>query len=96
MTKAGNTSLVEDAAKGSAFTWMHTGGRNDLMQRSLAADAMSVSARAAERCNVFREVTYPHIVKANDEPARLERVPRVRVSQIVMDYLVHGWSADEV
>jgi hypothetical protein len=42
------------------------------------------------------EVTYPHIVKTNGESARLERVPRVRVSQIVMDYLVHGWSPDEM
>ena len=41
-------------------------------------------------------LTYPHIVKANGEPARLERVPRVRVAQIVMDYLAHGWSPDEM
>ena len=38
----------------------------------------------------------PHVVKASGEPARLERVPRVRVAQIVMDYLVHGWSPDEM
>src|SRR5947199_10641078 len=48
------------------------------------------------RSNVSVEVTYPHIVKANGEPARLERVPRVRVAQIVMDYLAHGWSPDEM
>ena len=41
-------------------------------------------------------VTYLHIVKSNGEPARLERVPRVRVAQIVVDYLVHGWSRDEM
>ena len=41
-------------------------------------------------------IVYPHIVKQNAEPARLERHPRVRVAQIVMDYLAYGWSADEI
>lgn len=41
-------------------------------------------------------VTYPHIVKSGAEPARLARVPRVRVAQIVMDYLDRGWSPDEI
>jgi uncharacterized protein (DUF433 family) len=41
-------------------------------------------------------VTYPHILKANDQPACLERLPRIRVSQIVIDYLNNGWSADEM
>ena len=42
------------------------------------------------------ELTYPHIEKPQDEPAWLQRVPRIRVAQIVMDYLAHGWSADEM
>jgi uncharacterized protein (DUF433 family) len=42
------------------------------------------------------EVTYPHIEKTNGEPAHLQRLPRIRVSQIVIDYLNHGWSADEI
>jgi hypothetical protein len=42
------------------------------------------------------ELTYPHIKKLDAEPARLERIPRVRVAQIVMDYLGHGWSPDEM
>ena len=42
------------------------------------------------------EVTYPHIEKSEDHPARLRRMPRVRVAQIVMDYLAHGWSVDEM
>jgi uncharacterized protein (DUF433 family) len=42
------------------------------------------------------EVTYPHIEKPDSAPARLQRVPRVRVAQIVMDYLAHGWSAEEM
>ena len=41
------------------------------------------------------EVAYPHIEKCTGEPACLQRVPRVRVAQIVMDYLAHGWSPDE-
>src|SRR5436190_9734795 len=40
--------------------------------------------------------TYPHIVKQDGEPARLQRVPRIRVAQIVMDYLAYGWSPDEM
>ena len=42
------------------------------------------------------EVSYPHIVKSPGEPARLERHRRTRVAQIAMDYLGHGWSADEI
>src|SRR5438270_11907346 len=40
--------------------------------------------------------TYPHIEKIGGDPARLERLPRIRVAQIVIDYLNHGWSADEI
>ncbi len=39
---------------------------------------------------------YPHIEKQDGQPARLSRVPRVRVAQLVMDYLAHGWSVDEM
>src|SRR5215469_17557173 len=42
------------------------------------------------------KLAYPHIQKDACESARLSRVPRVRVAQIVMDYLTHGWSADEI
>ncbi len=41
-------------------------------------------------------LTYPHIEKPAREPARLERIPRIRVAQIVMDYLAYGWSPDEM
>jgi uncharacterized protein (DUF433 family) len=41
-------------------------------------------------------VTYPHIVKIEGSPARLERMPRIRVAQIVMNYLDHGMSVDEI
>lgn len=41
------------------------------------------------------QVTYPHIT-SDSEPAHLQRLPRIRVAQIVMDYLVHGWSAEEM
>lgn len=39
---------------------------------------------------------YPHITLDGDQPARLERLPRIRVVQIVMDQLAHGWSVDEM
>ena len=42
------------------------------------------------------DLTYPHIEKQEDQPARLRRTPRVRVAQIVMDYLAYGWSAEEM
>ncbi len=42
------------------------------------------------------ELAYPHIEEAPGEPARLRRVPRVRVAQIAMDYLAYGWSAEEM
>src|SRR5436853_6849978 len=42
------------------------------------------------------EVSYPHIEKLESSPARLRRLPRIRVAQIVIDYLNHGWSADEI
>jgi hypothetical protein len=41
-------------------------------------------------------LSYPHVTKAEGEPARLSRIPRIRVAQIVMDLLAHGWSVDEM
>lgn len=37
-----------------------------------------------------------HVEKVDGHPARLARLPRIRVAQIVMDYLAHGWSPDEM
>ena len=42
------------------------------------------------------ELSYPHIEKLPNQSAHLGRVPRVRVAQIVVDYLAYGWSADEM
>lgn len=42
------------------------------------------------------EITYPHIEKIGCDPARLKRLPRIRVAQIAADYLAYGWSADEM
>ncbi len=42
------------------------------------------------------DLTYPHIEKLIGSPARLERQPRIRVAQIVMDYLAHAWTPDEM
>ena len=41
-------------------------------------------------------VAYPHMEKPDSQPARLLRVPRTRVAQIVMDYLAHAWSPEEI
>lgn len=41
-------------------------------------------------------LSYPHIEKLDDQPARLQRVSRTRVAQIVMDYLAYGWSVEEI
>jgi Protein of unknown function (DUF433) len=46
--------------------------------------------------NMANAIAYPHIIKEDNKPARLESHPRVRVAQIVMDYLAYGWSADEI
>jgi uncharacterized protein (DUF433 family) len=42
------------------------------------------------------ELSYPHIIKRPDEPARLEGHARTRVAMIVADYLWRGWSAEEI
>ncbi len=39
---------------------------------------------------------YSHIEKVAGQPARLQRIPRVRVAQIVLDYLAYGWSVEEM
>jgi hypothetical protein len=39
---------------------------------------------------------YPHILEENDQSPRLERWPRVRVAQIVMDHLGYAWSAEDI
>src|SRR4051794_25094157 len=41
-------------------------------------------------------IGYPHVAKDDGQPARLERLPRIRVAQVVMDYLAHGWSPEEM
>jgi hypothetical protein len=42
------------------------------------------------------ELTYPHIEKPDNQPAYLRSHPRIRVAQIVMDYLAYGWSVEEM
>lgn len=41
-------------------------------------------------------LSYPHIEKSGDRPARLQRLPRIRVAQIIMDYFAYGWSVEEM
>ncbi|HEV3448775.1 MAG TPA: hypothetical protein VG099_29330 [Gemmataceae bacterium] len=40
--------------------------------------------------------SYPHMVKENGEPARLQRQPRTRVAMLVMDYLGRGLGAADM
>ncbi|MGD1700930.1 hypothetical protein [Dapis sp. BLCC M229] len=35
------------------------------------------------------KINYPHIKIEENQPPRLQRIPRVRVAQIVMDYLAY-------
>ena len=42
------------------------------------------------------ETAYPHIAKPTGGTAHLDRLPRIRVAQIAMDYLFQGWSPDEI
>jgi uncharacterized protein (DUF433 family) len=42
------------------------------------------------------DTAYAHIEKIDGQPARLRRMPRVGVAQIVMDYLAYGWSVEEM
>jgi uncharacterized protein (DUF433 family) len=46
--------------------------------------------------NMSTATAYPHIVKENGQPARLEKHPRTRVAMIVTDYVAYGWSVDEM
>ena len=39
---------------------------------------------------------YPHIEEVAGQPARLRRIPRIRVAQIAMDHLAYGWSVEEM
>jgi len=39
---------------------------------------------------------YPHLTFDEAGTARLARFPRIRVAQIVMDHLAHGWSVEEM
>lgn len=41
-------------------------------------------------------VAYPHIVKEDGKPARLEKHPRLRVSMLVSHYLAYGRSPEEI
>jgi uncharacterized protein (DUF433 family) len=45
---------------------------------------------------MLSKIVYPHIHKPDSQPAHLLRFPRVRVAQIVMDYLAHSWSVEEM
>ena len=37
-----------------------------------------------------------HDTNEKSDTPRLRRLPRIRVAQIVMDYLAYGWSVEEI
>jgi uncharacterized protein (DUF433 family) len=39
---------------------------------------------------------YPHILQEHHQSPCLERWPRIRVAQIVMDHLGRAWSAEDI
>ncbi len=41
-------------------------------------------------------IMHPHIETIDGEPARLRRLPRIRVSMIASAYLTHGYSPEEM
>jgi uncharacterized protein (DUF433 family) len=45
---------------------------------------------------MIADAAHPHIEKTNGDAARLRRLPRIRVAQIAIDHINHGWSADEI
>jgi hypothetical protein len=42
------------------------------------------------------DLVYSHIERIGAQPPHLRRMPRVRVAQIVTDYLAYGWSVNEM
>ena len=40
--------------------------------------------------------TYNHINKTENQPAHLKRLPRIRIAQIAMDHIAHGWGVEEM
>jgi hypothetical protein len=44
----------------------------------------------------MHKLDYPHITRAANDVARLERLPRIRVAQIATDHIGNGWSAEEI
>jgi uncharacterized protein (DUF433 family) len=41
-------------------------------------------------------IQYPHITHSSGGEARLARLPRIRVAQVVADHLGNGWSDEEI
>jgi len=62
----------------------------------MAGDRSQATMVVNYEVTMATEIAYPHIEKNPGQSARLRRIPRIRVAQIVMDYLAHGWSADEM
>ncbi len=50
----------------------------------------------AQLGGVTAKLNYPHIALDEDGTSRLERLPRIRVSQLIADHLAYGWDADAI
>lgn len=63
----------------------------------LASAKLAIAARSGPVLHSpMPALEYPHIVTANGESARMERLPRIRVAQIAADHIGNGWSAEEI
>lgn len=63
----------------------------------LTSSVSHTSLKLIEAANkMTSQSVYPHIAKGQEQPAHLQRLPRIRVAQIVMDYLAYGWSVEEM
>ena len=49
-----------------------------------------------QRCVVIADLSYAHIAIDRDGIARLDRLPRMRVAQLIADHLAYGWDAEEI
>lgn len=41
-------------------------------------------------------LSYPHIKKEENQPARLQGLSRIRIAQITMEYIAYGCSVEEI
>jgi uncharacterized protein (DUF433 family) len=65
-------------------------------EKQIPLNLLRVAGNQSYNAGMSVDIAYPHIVKSASEPARLVRLPRLRVAQIAADYIARGWSAEEM